>query len=120
MVLALSFNLAFSLERLSGRGRQALIQTTGSRRTYAAAGPVLDRLYSRLLYFLYNPGILLNAGLPCVRVAAWLRHGPRMCLGSPRHSCLEHRLGDCSVSVFLYSVCGAACANTRRHHRCAL
>src|ERR1700733_5768795 len=101
MVLAFSFDLAFSLECVSARRCQALFQAKRSRGKNATARTLLDRIYSGFLYLLYDARVLLDAMLPGVRAIAGLRDGRGQHLDSPGNAGARCRRWDCRCGLFL-------------------
>src|SRR6266566_6354492 len=83
VVLAAAFRVVVSLERILPRLRQAFVQTAGPRGTNTTAGGVLDRIHPRVFHVLDDPGILFDALLSGVGVAARLCDGNGRSLDSP-------------------------------------
>jgi len=86
LLLAIPPDMAFPLERLFPRHREAFIQASGSRRTNTIACAVLDRLPAHLLHILNDAGILLDACYPAIALLLgsamaaggdWARRGSR-------------------------------------------
>src|SRR5260370_40383609 len=83
MVLAVSFTVVVSLERLFPCSPQTLLQTAGPSRAHPIAGTVLDGIHPRLFYILHNAGILFDALLSRPGAVAGLCHGCGRGLDSP-------------------------------------
>ena len=67
--LAVSSDLAVSVERVSACGREAFVQANGPCGTDSFAGVVLDRIRADLLHVFDDAGVLLDAVLSGVRAA---------------------------------------------------
>ena len=88
LLLAISPDLAFSLECLLPRCPEVVVSSNRPGRAHPDAGPLLDRIPLAFLYLFHHSGVLLHALLPGAGLAAGISHGRR---GKP------HPLGNTST-----------------------
>src|SRR6266576_3615592 len=115
VVLAASFRLVVSLERILSRPRQAFLQTAGPRRPNTTARAVLERIHPRLFHVLDDTGILFDALLSGVGVAARLGDGHGRSLGSTGNARSLCRSDSCRAHDTWNLCCRAPSAYPRRH-----
>ena len=81
LLLAVSLDLALSVERLSSRGRKAIVQTIGPRGTDTLAGALLDWV-SCWFSLPFRPRRSITPCLATLRsLFCWARRWPRVAIG---------------------------------------
>src|SRR5258707_6648410 len=115
MVLAVSFTVAVSLERVPSCFGQAFLQARGPGGADEIAGTLLDRICVDLLHVFDDAGILLNALLSGAGSAPRFGDGHGRGLGSPRIESIVYGDGLCRNHVRRNFHLRAARAGTWRH-----
>src|SRR3984957_12594390 len=115
VVLAVPFVVVVSLERVSPRDRETVLQADRSRGARTVNGALLDRIYSGFLHILDDAGVLLHAVLPGAVAAAGIGDGCRKRVdqvGKTRPGC---HCSNGSVNHDGHRVCRAQSAHARGH-----
>src|SRR6185503_8225695 len=115
LFLAVSPDLAVSVERISGWSFQARLFTGRPGRTDAADGTLLDRLHPAVFFVLHHARVLFDAMLSGACAADWLRAGAGRGSGSMGNTRGGIGCGGGLRRGCYHPVAGAKHANARRY-----